>query len=72
LEIDVAVDARERTAAAEALEAELLEHLEQVRAYHRAHAPIDRNAYTTDVDGALWLIDALHDWRDGRIVETAH
>jgi hypothetical protein len=66
------MDARERTAAAEALEAELLAHLEEVRAWHRAHAPIDPVAYDADVGGALWLFDALADWRDGRIVETAH
>jgi hypothetical protein len=65
------MDAKARTAAAEALEAELLAHLEAVRAYHRAHAPIDRVAYDRDVSGALWLIDALGDWSRG-VAETRH
>jgi hypothetical protein len=69
---DVAVDARERTAAAETLEAELLAHLEEVRAYHRSRAPIDPHQYDADVGGALWLLDVLHDWRDGRLEETRH
>jgi hypothetical protein len=62
----------ERTAAAERLEAELLAHLEEVRAYHRARAPIDPHQYDADVGGALWLLDVLHDWRDGRLEETRH
>jgi hypothetical protein len=65
LEIDVAADAKARTAAAEALEAELLAHLEAVRAYHRARAPIDPVAYDFPVGNVLWAFDALRDWSRG-------
>jgi hypothetical protein len=65
------MDARQRALEAEALEAQLLAHLEEVRAYYRAQPVIPTAEYDSAVSGALWLIDALADWRAGRI-ETAH
>jgi hypothetical protein len=63
------MDAKARIAAAEAIEAELLEHLEAVRAWHRSQPALDREAHAADVNGVLWLFDALRDWREG-VAET--
>jgi hypothetical protein len=67
------MDTKARAEAAEQLECELLAHLERVREHYRTGpSPIDAVAYDADVGGALWLLDVLLDWRDGRIAETAH
>jgi hypothetical protein len=49
----------------------LLARLEEARARHRAHAPIDPVAYDFEIGNLLWAFDALRDWAHGR-AETSH